>query len=228
MKAGAVVAAVAGLPLKSVLAQDEKGVRRIITLGQPVLQQPTPPTFSSSSIEQLNYYTQSTFAPYVNTRFRVRLGPLSTRALMLKEVSDYQSSLSQGESAASTVGNECFSLLFTIAQGKPFEQDTYQVQHDALGTFFLFVVPVGGHRQKGPDYYEAVIYRREESAAFQNGAVSTAIETVINEIMPVSIATQPPVERVPAYNFEGKKIEGPVLRPVKTRRNNKIEREDLN
>lgn len=57
--------------------------------------------------------------------------------------------------------NECFSLLLTIPLGSPFEQDTYLIEHEALGAFYMFVVPVGGQSKTDLDYYEAVIYRRQ-------------------------------------------------------------------
>lgn len=118
---------------------------------------------SLSSLEQLNYYTKSTFSSYVNTRFRVYLGPSNTRSLNLKEVGDDTTSLTQTTGAVVTPGEECFSLLFTLPPGKPFVQDTYLIKHDALGTFYMFVVPVGAHHKIGVDYYEAIIYRLQQN-----------------------------------------------------------------
>ena len=117
---------------------------------------------SSSIVEQLGYYNESTFGPYLNSRFRVYLSPSNTRALELINVSNYPTSLSQLSAMPSLSGDECFSLLFQIPSGKPFTQDTYLIKHDALGTFYMFVVPVGAHNKKSPDYYEAVIYRHQQ------------------------------------------------------------------
>jgi hypothetical protein len=38
---------------------------------------------------------------------------------------------------------EQFSLLFRGPLETPFEQGTQEVRHDALGTFYLFLVPIG-------------------------------------------------------------------------------------
>jgi hypothetical protein len=127
-----------------------------------------PSTDSSNvSLEQLGYYNEATFAPYVNTRFRVYLGPSNIRSLKLTEVTDYLPSLSQQAGEAASTGSECFSLLFTIPAGKPFTQDTYLIEHPALGTFYMFVVPIGAHSRTSSDYYEAVIYRRQQFAGGQ-------------------------------------------------------------
>jgi hypothetical protein len=160
MKAGIVATACAGLPLKSVLAD-----------------QPSP-WQSSSLLDQLRYYSASTFAPYVNTKFRVFLGPSNSRTLVLTEVTNPLASTSQ-QAAAMAAGVECFSLLFIIPPGKPFTQETYLIKHDALGTFYMFVVPVGGHNRTSPDYYEAVVYRRQQySAAPPVGIPGPATESV--------------------------------------------------
>ena|SRR5947209_8303476 len=117
---------------------------------------------SSSILQQLSYYNESSFEPYLNTRFRVYLSPSNTRGLELVNVSNYPTSLSQLSSLSASPGDECFSLLFQIPPGKPFTQDTYLIKHDALGTFYMFVVPVGAHNIKSPDYYEAIIYRHQQ------------------------------------------------------------------
>lgn len=226
VKAGVLAAACAGLPLKSVLAQNGQDVPK---LRQPALQTQTLPP-SSSSLEQLNYYTRSTFSPYVNTIFRVHLEASSARDLKLIEVSDYLSSLSKGNARAKEDGTECFSLLFTLPPGKSFEQDTYMIEHDALGTFYMFLVAVSGHSKVKADYYEAVIYRRLQFEGRLFTDLVTAIEKPVTRIPRGSVEGVPvPVPvRLPAYNFEGKEIEGPVMRPPLRRRTNKFEREDLN
>lgn len=145
MKAGIIATAVAGLPLKSVFAD------------QPSEWQ------SSNLLEQLRYFNQSTFAPYVNTKFRVSLSPTNSRTLTLTEAINSLGPVEQ-QSAAASSGVECFSLLFSTYPGKPFTQDTYLVKHDALGSFYMFVVPVGARNEKSPDYYEAIFYRRQQSS----------------------------------------------------------------
>jgi hypothetical protein len=164
MKAGALAAACAGLPLKSALAQSWSKV----TPGSPL----------PASIQQLGYYSKSAFTPYVNTKFRVYLGPSNTRGLRLIEVSDYPTSLAQVEATANSIEAECFSLLFTIPPGKPFSQDTYMIEHEALGTFYMFLVSVNAHSKKSTDYYEAVIYRRQQYSGNETAIVTETEQTV--------------------------------------------------
>jgi hypothetical protein len=150
MKAGMLAAACATLPLKSVLGQNGQSSGLPTTLS------------NQTGAQQLSYYTESSFAPYVNTQFSVYLNPSSTRDLKLVQVTDY---LSAGPQQARSSSNQtdCFSLLWTGQPGMPFEQNTYLIEHDALGNFYMFLVPVGGKKGKqGLDYYEAVVYRNPE------------------------------------------------------------------
>lgn len=156
MKVGVVAAACAALPLKSALGQNgpEGRVASLSNNAQLPLS-----SFSKVSPEQLGYYTEASFAPYVNTQFRVYLSPSNTRGLKLIEVSDYLSTLPRSLTRGNSSKMECFSLLLTLPPGKPFEQDTYLIEHEALGTFYLFMVPVNLRSKTALEYYEAVIYR---------------------------------------------------------------------
>lgn len=116
---------------------------------------------SSASLNQLNYYNESTFKPYVNSSFRVYLSPTETRTLQLTEVINHDTT-SQDQQSSRLYSSECFSLLFTLPPGEHFAQDTYLIEHDALGAFYLFVVPVSPQNKQSQDFYEAVIYRREQ------------------------------------------------------------------
>ena len=141
VKAGIIAAVCAPLlPLKRILAQGRTDQS------------------SSGSLNQLSYYNEAAFKPYVNTSFRVYLSPSETRSLQLIKVSDYDTSSQQSPLLYSS---QCFSLLFTIPPGNRFTQDTYLIEHDALGAFYLFIVPVSPQSKQSPDFYEAVIYRRE-------------------------------------------------------------------
>lgn len=178
MKAGAIAAACAGLPLKSALAQNGQTPIDIIVRPSKVKPPPPPP----GSIDQLGYYSKSAFTPYVNTNFQVSLGPSNTRGLQLVEVGDYLPSLAQVDATAKSMGTECFSLLFTTPPGKPFQQDTYMIEHIALGTFYMFLVPVSEDIKERPDYYEAVIYRRQESSGKATAAVTSEIEQTVTAV----------------------------------------------
>lgn len=159
MRAGVVAACVA-LPLKSVLGRDASSMSNMLS---PLF----PP--SQTGQEQLGYYTRSSFAPYVNTQFSVYLGPSNTRGLKLKEVTDYVAAFPTSVSTSDASRTECFSLLFTLPPGKAFEQDTYLIEHEALGNFYLFMVPVSDQRKKAVDYYEAIVFRAPLETLAPNG-----------------------------------------------------------
>jgi len=65
-------------------------------------------------------------------------------------------------SARSTTGkssdSKCFSLRFEIASADPLQQATYDVRHDVLGSFQLFLVP--GAAPNGQHLLHAVINRK--------------------------------------------------------------------
>jgi len=162
MKAGVLAAACAGLPLKQALGHNGTGVAAAPLFGKAA----SGAAPSSSSIEQLGYYSKAAFTPYVNTNFQVYLEASNTRGLQLSQIGDYLSSLSQTGAGANTAGAECFSLLFTMPPGHTFQQDTYMIEHDALGTFYMFLTPVSSKGQT-TDYYESVIYRRPDTMVMQ-------------------------------------------------------------
>lgn len=158
MKAGALAAAFASLPLKSAMGRNVLEGREASLFSKPPLSPKVNP-------EQLSYYTESSFTSYLNTQFNVYLTPSSTRALKLIQVNDYLSTLSRSALRKENSPNtECFSLLMTTPPSSPFEQDTYLIEHNALGTFYLFVVPVNEQKRgRSLDYYEAVVFRRPDS-----------------------------------------------------------------
>ncbi len=94
---------------------------------------------AASMDDPLTYYTKSTFEAYLNSKFKLRQGDGSSSTVTLIKVVD-------GAPAPSTdavqVGNsECFTLVFSL--GKRLPQATYTVDHAALGTFKLLLVPSG-------------------------------------------------------------------------------------
>ncbi|HEX8846816.1 MAG TPA: hypothetical protein VF791_19390 [Pyrinomonadaceae bacterium] len=171
MKAGILATVCAGIPLKlTQAAVGGKGDPSIIKPGQP-----SP----GADQEILNYYTKSTFDPYVKTKFRVHLSPSNTRTLTLLETEDYLQSSSKAATAVSPDG-ECFSLLLTLPPGKPFEQGTYTIEHPALGAFPMFLVAVNEHTRTAPDYYEAIIYRRQQFSDAPEPTVVTEARQATN------------------------------------------------
>jgi hypothetical protein len=93
----------------------------------------------------------STFARHVNSIFRFQHEPAATE-LELVEVSD--------GSAGQHIN---FSLLFRGPHQPALRQQIYPVEHDRLGRFDLFIVPI--KRDAQGLKYEAVFNRGIESAA---------------------------------------------------------------
>ena len=87
----------------------------------------------------------STFSEHVNTPFRVNYGS-ATMDLELTEVSDY-----------SDDHQIRFSLVFRGPHEPLLPQQIYPFEHDQLGAFDLFIVPVG--RDEEGLQYEAVFNR---------------------------------------------------------------------
>jgi len=85
----------------------------------------------------------STFSKVVGDAFQIHLGPLNSVPVTLVEATDHD--------------KRSFSLVFHGGAETPIEQDTYTFQHEGLGEFPLFIVPIE------PDsdglYYEAVFNR---------------------------------------------------------------------
>ena len=61
-------------------------------------------------------------------------------------------------SSALAKGEEVFSLVFRGSTNHPITQDTYTLQHETIGAFPLFIVPISLEQDKV--YYEAIIDRR--------------------------------------------------------------------
>ena len=100
----------------------------------------------------LNYITASAFEEYINTSFTVRTGALTEQKVELVEVKTI-------ETSGRTYG---FSLLFSSDSGVNLTQASYLFEHEKMGAFPLFIVPV--KTPKGMRY-EAVFTRLRESGA---------------------------------------------------------------
>ncbi|HVF57342.1 MAG TPA: hypothetical protein VM934_14405 [Pyrinomonadaceae bacterium] len=94
---------------------------------------------------------KETFAPHLKTEFRVRVGDSETLPLTLVEVSD----LERTPGKEPRRGKKGFSLVFTGARTFFLPQQMYILEHDVMGRFDLFLVPV--HPEDGEHfYYEAI------------------------------------------------------------------------
>ena len=93
------------------------------------------------------YLTNEMFKKNVNTRFWLVDSGLEPYALDLVECKD----------GYSTPRQEQFSLRFRGDAGQVFPQRIYPIQHDSIGDFELFLVPIA--RDDSGTYYEAVFNR---------------------------------------------------------------------
>ncbi len=83
----------------------------------------------------------STFSPYLNQKFRVRLGSAEVIELDLAEISAARPAVAQ---AAATHGRRVpFSLFFRGPMQPIMPQRIYTLEHPKLGRFDLFLVPIG-------------------------------------------------------------------------------------
>ena len=115
-----------------------------------------PPAFSGSPEENAKSavnLTKDTFTPYLNTTFRIKTGSAAVD-LRLTNITDLKAI---SKIPARIAGKESFSLLFVGSSNSAcLTQDTYTVEHDALGRFSLFLVPVGKPTNR---HHEAIIIR---------------------------------------------------------------------
>ena len=104
--------------------------------------------------DPLFFMTRQTFTQYLETKFIIDPGYTFPIETTLIEVKDTRSAIARKRNAP---GQECFLLTFRNDGEKTVKQGTYQVRHDALGTFELFVVP--SEDRAGKKFFEAVINR---------------------------------------------------------------------
>lgn len=101
----------------------------------------------------LDDLTMASFSGVVKTKFRIHLSMTEVMEFELIEIR-------AGRFATLAAGQphpESFSLLFAAPPAPTLSQRMYRFEHDQLGRFDLFIVPVGhGH---GVAHYEAVFNR---------------------------------------------------------------------
>lgn len=95
----------------------------------------------------LDQITIEDFTAQVNTSFRVEADSAPTVELELLSVKDL----------GSTAGHDQFSLEFRGPQQPLLPQSIYPLQHEQLGAFDLFLVPIA--REQEGLRYEAIINR---------------------------------------------------------------------
>jgi hypothetical protein len=96
----------------------------------------------------LDTFTKSTFSKHLGETFRVHTEASDVLEFELTEVK------SLGSGAPSAEKREPFSILFNSPGETVLPQKIYRIEHDTLGTFDLFIVPVNQDREGVQ--YEAV------------------------------------------------------------------------
>lgn len=119
--------------------------------GQTVKNEKVFPIPPESTVDALNYLRREHFETLLNTVFEFQ--PEEGRAFNLNLILVENLSLAANEKNG--LRGDSFSLLFEGSKKAKIPQGVYQVNHDLLGKFSLFIVPVGlrGNR------YEAIINR---------------------------------------------------------------------
>ena len=147
LRAGCVSALLAGLelsPAKLVFAQQKRGQGGFAIPYE-------------AKTQSAFYFTHETFAPYLNSTFRLSRGKGIGFDATLVEVSDLRA---QSQAKARALKSEvregaCFALTFRAGASDTISQGTCKLSHAALGSFSLFVVP--GEPTADGETYTAII-----------------------------------------------------------------------
>jgi hypothetical protein len=115
--------------------------------------------FGSSEGANLDAFTKDTFLPLVNSTFAVGSDSTTKAYFTLLSVEDMNSETPMPDASVTVPPIQANTappmidtfVLHFYATGDTLEQGTYELEHDTLGRFPLFVVPAG------PSLYTAVI-----------------------------------------------------------------------
>jgi hypothetical protein len=110
--------------------------------------------FKEHSLEAVRF---SDFASQLNTVFQLQVEsgpPVRLQLVEARKLIPAQSASVKAEDAE----NEKFSLLFRGLLKQPLEQGSYLFEHQRIGRFPMFIVPIGTMRTGGA-YYEAIFNR---------------------------------------------------------------------
>lgn len=99
----------------------------------------------------LESFTRETFAPHVGSTFQLAAGESSAELVL-----DSADAVELDASSPTGPGRLPFSLIFSGPITPILEQRTYDTTHPVLGSFPLFIVPIGP--AAGRMQYEAVFY----------------------------------------------------------------------
>ena len=101
----------------------------------------------------LDQLTFATFTKLLRSHFRVHLGPSAVLELELVEATCAPTAQGSPKHPAS----ESFSLIFAGPAAQPLTQKIYLFEHETIGAFELFIVPITTER--GTLRYQAVFNR---------------------------------------------------------------------
>jgi len=108
----------------------------------------------------------SALAGQLNTPFRIQAAPGRTIHVTLAEVKTRpERPLKPGRRPPPDAGYEKFSLFFSGARADLVRQNVYSVEHETLGRFDLFLVPVCTRNPAKIDY--EVVVSRPRNPVFQ-------------------------------------------------------------
>lgn len=93
----------------------------------------------------LETFTQATFTPHLGTRFELDLAALPGGSLELLTVTSWQPRTA--DTVGSPQGRTPFSVLFRGPMTPILPQHIYTLAHPHLGTFDVFLVPIGPDQQ---------------------------------------------------------------------------------
>lgn len=126
-----------------------------IVLGKPVLGQSRK--FSGSRPkDQLMSLLNEDFRLQIGSTFNLYAGGSLTQAVLTSVDTFTDKATRNRKNRRMSVS--CFSLRFEVASDSRLEQATYDVRHDVLGNFPLFLVP--GAAANGQHLLHAVLNRR--------------------------------------------------------------------
>ena len=84
---------------------------------------------------------QSTdFSPYLNDEFRIRTSSDDFLEIELLEVTEIGSPPPEDRN---TPKRRPFSVVFRGPMDAPIPQDIYEIEHEKMGAFSIFIVPIG-------------------------------------------------------------------------------------
>ena len=138
LKTGTIAAATVGLPLKGLATETLEGNAMSSAL----------PNAIRSEASRLN---SAAFKRCINTTFRAHVPGADAQLLKLVKVSFWH------PEPVTTTDRECFSNFFTGPTRNQLIQGAYIVEHESLGKFQMFVVPIG--KKDGEFVYEALFNR---------------------------------------------------------------------